>query len=119
MTHVRTAAYYPQSNGKIERFHKTIKGDAIRVRTLVSYDDARKVITDFVAYYNGVRLHSAIGYITPNDMLAGKKAAIHAERDRRLEGARELRTVKRQQARKEPASPKAHPSQPQTASVLL
>ena len=73
MTHVRTAAYYPQSNGKIERFHKTIKGDAIRIRTLLRCDDARNVITDFVAYYHGVRLHGALGCITPNDMLAGKK----------------------------------------------
>ena len=30
MTHVRTSPYYPQSNGKLERFHKTIKGECIR-----------------------------------------------------------------------------------------
>ena len=119
MTHVRTSTYYPQSNGKIERYHKTIKGDAIRVRTLVSHDDARTVITKFVAHYNGVRLHSAIGYITPNDLLAGRKAAIHSERDRRLEAARDLRAARRQHARVEHATPKASPSQPQTASVSL
>ena len=33
MTHVRTSPYYPQSNGKLERYHKTIKGDCIRVKT--------------------------------------------------------------------------------------
>ncbi len=119
MTHVRTTVYYPQSNGKIERYHKTIKGDAIRVRTLLSHDDARKVITDFVAHYNGMRLHSAIGYITPNDMLAGRKAAIHAERDRRLEAARDERATRRQLARAETACPNVPPSQPQTVSVSL
>lgn len=40
MTQVRTSTYYPQSNGEIERYHKMIKGEAIRVRTLVSHDHA-------------------------------------------------------------------------------
>jgi len=40
MTHVRTSPYYPQSNGKIERWHKTIKADAIRPRQPVAAGDA-------------------------------------------------------------------------------
>jgi putative transposase len=38
-----------------------------------------------VDHYNTVRLHSAIGYVTPHDMLAGRQAEIHAARDRKLE----------------------------------
>ncbi|HXM19929.1 MAG TPA: hypothetical protein VN948_01520 [Terriglobales bacterium] len=49
-------------------------------------------------HYNNVRLHSAIGYVTPNDMLMGRQAAIHAERDRKLEEARQQRSSRRQQA---------------------
>jgi transposase InsO family protein len=65
MTHVRTAPHYPQSNGKIERWHKTLKTDAIRVEMLADLDEARRVIAAFAEHYNSVRLHSAIGYIAP------------------------------------------------------
>ena len=50
MTHVKTSTYYPQSNGKIERYHRTIKGDCIRVRALWTIDDARTAVTDYVQY---------------------------------------------------------------------
>lgn len=99
MTHVRTAPYYPQSNGKIERWHKTLKGDAIRVTPPESLDDARAVVARFVAHYNGVRLHSAIGYVTPNDLLAGRRDEIHASRDAKLAAAREVRQRRRAEAR--------------------
>ena len=45
-----------------------------------------------------VRLNSAIGYITPKDVLAGRQHEIHAERDRKLEEARKQRQIRRQQA---------------------
>jgi len=96
MTHVRTSPYYPQSNGKIERWHKTLKGDCIRVQVPLSLDDARKIVADFVTHYNEVRLHSAVGYVTPKDKLLGNDEAIHAERDRKLVEARERRQKMRQ-----------------------
>lgn len=95
MTHVRTSPYYPQSNGKIERWHKTLKEDAIRVKPPASLEEAQKLVAEFVSHYNNVRLHSAIGYITPNDYLAGRAADIWAERDRKLEEARERRRLAR------------------------
>ena len=52
----------------------------------------------YVEYYNDVRLNSAIGYITPKDMLAGHQHEIHAERDRKLDEARKQRRIRRQQA---------------------
>jgi transposase InsO family protein len=67
MTHVRTSPYYPQSNGKLERYHKTIKVTCIRINTPLSLGDARRLVADFVEHYNNTRLHSAIGYITPKD----------------------------------------------------
>ncbi len=45
-----------------------------------------------------IRLNSAVGYITPKDVLAGRQAEIHAERDRKLEEARKQRQIRRQQA---------------------
>jgi hypothetical protein len=52
----------------------------------------------YVEHYNNVRLNSAVGYITPEDMLAGRQREIHAERDRKLEEARKQRQVRRQRA---------------------
>jgi transposase InsO family protein len=99
MTHVRTSPYYPQSNGKIERFHRTIKGDCIRTQTPLSLADAQRIVARYVAYYNEVRLHSAIGYLTPKDKLEGREKVIFAERDRKLAEARERRKAQRQAAR--------------------
>src|SRR5215470_7084207 len=72
MTHARTSPYYPQSNGKIERWHKSLKGECIRPGTPLSLEDARRLVEGYVEHYNNVRLNSAIGYITPKDMLAGR-----------------------------------------------
>jgi len=99
MTHVRTSPYYPQSNGKIERYHRTIKSDCIRPKTPLSLEEARRVVTDFVSDYNNERLHSAIGYITPSDMMAGRAKAIHEARDRKLAEARQRRSEARQHTR--------------------
>ncbi len=97
ISHVRTAPDYPQSNGKIERWYRSLKSDCLRPGTPLCLDDARRLVTNFVAHYNTVRLHSAIGYITPADKLAGHANAIFAARDHKLFLARENRKTKRQQ----------------------
>ena len=98
MTHIRTSPYYPQSNGKIERWHKSLKGECIRPGTPLSLEDAGRLAEDYVEHYNNARLNSAIGYITPKDVVAGRQQEIHAERDRKLEEARKQRQIRRQQA---------------------
>ncbi len=99
MTQVRTSPYYPQSNGKIERWHRTIKGDCIRPETPLCLEDARRIVAHYVEQYNTVRLHSVIGYVTPQAKPEGREKAIFAERDRKLEQARERRKAQRQAAR--------------------
>jgi len=91
MSHVRTSPYYPQSNGKLERWHKSLKGDCIRVQTPLSQEDALRIVAQYVEQYNTVRLHSAIGYITPKDKLEGRAEQIFAQRDAKLEAARKAR----------------------------
>ena len=88
MTHVRTSPYYPQSNGKLERWNKSIKSECIRPGVPLCIEDAERLIQQYVTYYNEQRLHSAIGYVTPKDLLAGRRDAILAERDHKLECAR-------------------------------
>jgi putative transposase len=97
MTHVRTSPYYPQSNGKLERLNKTLKTETIRPNSpaTATAADARRLVTDFVEHYNNRRLHSAIGYVTPADKLAGREAEIWALRDQRLEAARARRQQRR------------------------
>ena len=98
MTHVRTSPYYPQSNGKLERWHKSLKSECIRPGVPLTIEDARRLIGSYVEHYNTVRLHSAIGFVTPADMLAGRQNEIHAARDRKLEQARQQRQLRRRQA---------------------
>jgi putative transposase len=98
MSHVRTSPYYPQSNGKIERWHKSIKTECIRPGVPLSLEDAQRIVALWVSRYNTVRLHSAIGYIAPLDKLEGREAQIFAERDRKLDEARQRRQQRRQTA---------------------
>ena len=99
MRHVRTSPYYPQSNGKIERWHASLKGEAIRPGTPLSLEDARRVTATFVGHYNDERLHSAIGYVPPRARLEGRDTAITEARDTKLGAAREARAVARQRLR--------------------
>jgi len=100
MSHVKTSPYYPQSNGKIERWHKSLKGECIRPGVPLSLDDGRRMIGNYVDHYNNHRLHSAIGYVTPKDKLEGRTDEIFALRDRRLEIAREMRRERRASQRR-------------------
>jgi len=77
----------------------------------LSLDDARRIVGDYVIHYNNVRLHSAIGYITPLDKLAGRDAEIFAARDRKLVDGRQRRQQQRQAGHAPaPAAPASHPA---------
>jgi len=67
--------------------------------TPLSLDDAKRLVAQFVEYYNHVRLHSAIGFIAPDDKLNGREAVISAERDRKLAEAREQKRMRHQDVR--------------------
>ena len=104
MSHVRTSPFYPQSNGKLERYHKTIKSECIRPKVALSVEEARNQIVEYIRYYNDERLHSAIGYIAPKDKMEGHDIQIFTERDQKLEVAREARKQKRLELRLRPNS---------------
>lgn len=103
MTHVKTSPFYPQSNGKIERWHQSLKQECLRPGVPLSLEEARRLVAGYIDYYNQVRLHSALGYVTPQDKLKGKEKEIFAERDRKLEAARALRQQRRQEAHQKQA----------------
>ncbi|MCP4409802.1 MAG: IS3 family transposase [Gammaproteobacteria bacterium] len=91
LNHIRTSVAYPQSNGKLERFHGTIRQESIRRSSYVTIADARGQIADYIRYYNEERLHSSIYYLTPKEVFEGKTEVRLAERQRKLDDARRRR----------------------------
>jgi hypothetical protein len=83
---------------KLERWHKSLESECIPPLTPLTVEDACRLIQSYVDRYNAVCLHSAIGYVTPQDMLHGRQAEIHAARDRKLEEARRQRQLRRRPA---------------------
>ena len=84
MTHVTTSPYYPQSNGKQERFYSTLKNEGVRPFDLSDLESAKNRISYYVTYYNETRLHSAIGYVAPLDKLLGREKDIFEQRKIKL-----------------------------------
>lgn len=93
MTHVRTSPYYPQSNGKKERWYGSLKRECLRPKTPLSLEDARRVVSEYVRHYNEDRLHSALGYIAPAAKLEGLAESIFTARAEKLKLAREERQL--------------------------
>ena len=76
---ILASPYHPQTNGKLERYHQSIKREVNQV----PYDVPRNLevaISDFVSYYNNRRYHKALGNVTPADVLHGRKDQIIKER---------------------------------------
>lgn len=109
MTHVRTSPGYPQSNGKLERWHHSVKSEAIRPANPATVEEAIQILDTYVHHYNSVRLHSALDYIAPLDFMNGLSTQIWTERDRRLEAARTLRAQRRAQLHDRASTPQSAP----------
>ncbi|MCF8001791.1 MAG: IS3 family transposase, partial [Halanaerobiales bacterium] len=79
--HIRTAVRHPETNGKIEVFHKTIKYENVyRKETYQSFYEARDDIEKFIEHYNSERLHQGIEFVTPDQKYNGKADEIIDER---------------------------------------
>ena len=86
-------------SSRITQHGGSLKSECIRPNVPLSLEDARQLVERFVDGYNHRRLHSAIGYVTPADRLAGRQQAIFSERDRKLAEARARRARRRQEER--------------------
>lgn len=91
LQHIRTSVAYPKSNGKIERYHRTLHQECLQKRSFINLDDARKQIANFVDYYNTKRLHSSLYYLTPEDFLLGRIVEKLQVRERKLKEAKQKR----------------------------
>ncbi len=81
MQHVRGAPYHPQTQGKIERWHQTLKNRILLENYYVPGDLERQVAA-FVEHYNHVRYHESLGSLTPADVYFGRGETILLERER-------------------------------------
>ena len=78
--HILAAPFHPQTNGKLERYHQTIKQDVNQVPYEVP-SDLEEAIAAFVGYYNHKRYHMALGNVTPADVLNGRREQILQRRE--------------------------------------
>jgi transposase InsO family protein len=69
LQHIRTSIGYPQGNGKIERYHRSINEECLKKQSFINLDDARTQIDKYINFYNTKRLHSSLFYLTPEDFL--------------------------------------------------
>ena len=90
MEHIRIRRRHPESNGRMERFHRSLR-EGISDKDMDNYYDAVDVITDWVDYYNHERLHAALNYLSPYDYFAGDPEARMADRRAKLREARRYR----------------------------
>ena len=90
MTDVRTLPYHPQSNGRDERFHRTLREEVCLAEDDTLYE-VQRLIAEYRVYYNERRAHSALHYLRPIDYYRGDPAARLAEREAKLRAAAEAR----------------------------
>ena len=81
MTHTRGAPYHPQTQGKIERYHRTMK-NVVKLQHYYFPWELEAALRDFVAYYNNERYHESLDNVTPADVYFGRQHAVLTERDK-------------------------------------
>jgi transposase InsO family protein len=90
LEHIRIRTYHPESNGRVERFHRSTR-EALDAADLANLGKARAIIAQWVHHYNERRLHAALNYLPPAEYYAGDPAARLAERRQKLHAARTQR----------------------------
>jgi transposase InsO family protein len=80
MTHTRGAPYHPMTQGKIERWHRSMK-NVVKLNHYYAPGELEQAVGDFVEYYNNDRFHESLDNVTPADVYFGRRLEILTERD--------------------------------------
>lgn len=100
LEHIRIRTYHPESNGKVERFHRSTR-EVLEEKDLPNLGKAREIIGRWIEFYNRNRLHAGLNYLSPAEYWAGNPEARLEERREKLERARQRReTINRQRLQK-------------------
>jgi transposase InsO family protein len=89
--HTFTSPAHPQSNGKLERFHSTLKTEHVRLTAYTGLEHAKGKMAVWIDYYNNERLHSSLNYLAPQEVFEGKTEMRLAERKEKLYTTRAYR----------------------------
>ena len=81
MGHTRGRPYHPQTQGKIERYHRTMK-NVVKLENYYFPWELEAALRDFVAYYNHERYHESLDNVTPADAYFGRKYEVLSEREK-------------------------------------
>ncbi len=92
MTHTRGRPYHPQTQGKIERYHRSMK-NILLLDNYYSPDELKLQIENFVEYYNNERYHESLNNVTPADVYTGQNVRIIKKRQRIKERTMKLRKL--------------------------
>lgn len=92
LLHIRTSVNYPEANGKIERWHRTISEECLRIKNPITFDDFKVYIEDYINFYNTKRLHASLFYLTPEDFLLGRVKNRIKQREEKFIMAENLRS---------------------------
>lgn len=79
--HTRGAPYHPMTQGKIKRYHRSMK-NVVKLQNYYFLGDLEDELERFVEYYNNRRYHESLDNVTPADMYYGKQRIVLTERDR-------------------------------------
>ena len=105
--HILATPFHPQTNGKLERYHQTLKRDVNQMPYEMP-SDLEAVIVAFVSYHNYRRYHKALGNVTPSDMIKARRQEI-LRRRREVQAQTVQRRRQRNRVLRELATPQNSP----------
>jgi transposase InsO family protein len=81
MDHIHGRPLHPQTQGKIERYHRSMKS-VVKLNTFFFPWELEQAVADFVVYYNTQRYHESLDNLTPEDVYLGRKEEVLTQRER-------------------------------------
>jgi len=93
MKHIHSTPYHPMTQGKIERWHRSMK-NVVKLQNYYTPEELDRAIAEWVVYYNNQRFHESLNNVTPADVYFGRGKEIIEKRNELKE---KTLTLRRQQ----------------------